>query len=389
MIWFSRICSYTFPLSFFPFVFFFSFIGGWVLFVPSFDSSHLNILRMGINSWIGHFTKDVVATTDESPLTKSQQRRAQVRTAQLQHRQRKANYVKKLETDTERYREMIATAKRDALAIHAENEAMRAQLLEHSSKLTLDQSVRLLNQIPQPPDDITMTLGYDDAMNAPCYYISSSPSRSQFGESTSTRGGGLAGSERCSAPPNPQLPDMSPHQIQQAINFILALEHICRDHSHPSHFHSSPAFPSPGDDCIKGNKSGHTLMATSLALRTAPPTVFSAAKKTRLFPGSSISLRPPAPDSPNEVSWKASGLTLQNLYGLACSLHGKYDGEVTPVQVWFELVGRYGVETVLRGIDEMKREFMGVVKCPPHYGAVLERGAFESVVGRVLGRVAA
>lgn len=358
-----------------------------------------------------------VPPDDQASLSKAQQRRAQVRKAQIQHRQRKANYVKTLETDAERYREMIATTRREALAIYAENEAMRAQLLQHSSKLSLGQNLSLKNQITSPTlprnddsgysllplEDVTMTLGYDEIMNTPCYYISSSPSSSQFESSVNSSEGGAA-PETCAAP-NPHLPEMTPQQIQQAINFILAyafyflvflfyfyytdllknsLEHVCRDHSHPSLFSSSPNFPSPDDDCITGSESGHTLMATSLALRSAPPNVFQAARKTKLFPGSSISIRPPAPDSPDAVSWQASGLTLQSLYGLACSLHGEDDAEVTPVQVWFELVARYGVDAVLGGIDQMKKEFTGVVKCP-HYGAVMEREAFESVVGRVLG----
>ncbi|KAK4464846.1 hypothetical protein QBC42DRAFT_262454 [Cladorrhinum samala] len=339
-----------------------------------------------------------VPADDQASPSKAEQRRAQVRKAQIQHRQRKANYVKTLETDAERYREMIATTRREALAIHAENEAIKAQLLQHSLKLSLDQNLFLTEQMASTPsprnddheaynmlplEDITMTLGYDDIMNAPCYYISSSPSPSQFGSSVNSLEGSAA-PETCSAAPNPHLPEMTPQQIQQAINFILALEHICRDHSHPSLFSSSSEFPSTDEDCITGRESGHTLMATSLALRSAPSNVFQAARKTKLFPGSSISIRPPAPDSSDAVSWQASGLTLQSLYGLACSLHGKDDAEVTPVQVWFELVARYGVDAVLGAIDQMKREFIGVVKCP-HYGAVLEREAFESIVGRVLG----
>ncbi|KAK4230522.1 hypothetical protein QBC38DRAFT_468962 [Podospora fimiseda] len=345
-------------------------------------------MKTNMMDWVGPLTEE---TPGEPSLTKSQQRRAQVRRAQIQHRQRKAHYVKKLETDTERYREMIANIRREASEIHAENEVIRAQLLEHSSKLPLDQSLAFLDKIPAPlthtvpensnsNDNVTMMLGYDDIMKTPCFSISSEAGETVIDERIFS-----------DSPLNPQLPDMTPHQIQQAINFILALEHICRDHSHPSHFPSSSSFPSSENHSngLTGRASGHTLMATSLALRTAPPTVFSAAKKTRLFPGSSISFRPPSPDSPDAVSWKTSGLTLQNLYGLACSLHGKDDEEITPVQVWFELVRRYGVETVLSGIDEMKREFVGVVKCPAHFGAVLERGAFESVVGRVLGCAAA
>lgn len=171
-------------------------------------------------------------------------------------------------------------------------------------------------------------------------------------------------------------------------------------------------------------------MATSLALRNAPRRIFKAASKTRLFPGSSISIRPPSsfsaapsstssnPDitttttahhhsnnynnndnnnnSPSHVggstapssplSWHTSGLTLRSLYELACSLNPADDVEVTPVQAWFELVGRFGAEAIMAEgvLESLKREFVGVVKCP-HYGASLERAAFESVVGRVLG----
>jgi len=177
-----------------------------------------------------------VPADDQASPSKAEQRRAQVRKAQIQHRQRKANYVKTLETDAERYREMIATTRREALAIHAENEAIKAQLLQHSLKLSLDQNLFLTEQMASTPsprnddheaynmlplEDITMTLGYDDIMNAPCYYISSSPSPSQFGSSVNSLEGSAA-PETCSAAPNPHLPEMTPQQIQQAINFILA-----------------------------------------------------------------------------------------------------------------------------------------------------------------------
>jgi hypothetical protein len=64
--------------------------------------------------------------------------------------------------------------------------------------------------------------------------------------------------------------------------------------------------------------------------------------------------------------------------------------ELTPVQAWFELAGRYPPEVLLREdvLGALKRELAPVVKCP-HFGAVMEREAYESVVGRVLGAVGA
>jgi hypothetical protein len=110
------------------------------------------------------------------------------------------------------------------------------------------------------------------------------------------------------------------------------------------------------------------------------------------------------------LSWKASGLTLKSLYGLACSLNpppppspslalaadnddeeddGSCDrgAEIAPVQAWFELVARFGAAELMREgvLDRLKRELVGVVKCP-HFGASIKRLAFESVVGRVMGK---
>lgn len=80
-----------------------------------------------------------------------------------------------------------------------------------------------------------------------------------------------------------------------------------------------------------------------------------------------------------------SGLTLQSLHGLASSINPA-DLDLTPVQAWFELAARYPIDVLLRRDveDRLKREFVGVVKCP-HYGAAIERGAFESICARVLG----
>lgn len=71
--------------------------------------------------------------TEADNLTPKQRRRAQVRKAQIEHRQRKENYVKHLEQDVIDLREMIATATTQAVLFKHENEAIRATLSKSPS----------------------------------------------------------------------------------------------------------------------------------------------------------------------------------------------------------------------------------------------------------------
>lgn len=75
---------------------------------------------------------------------------------------------------------------------------------------------------------------------------------------------------------------------------------------------------------------------------------------------------------------------MHSLHGLASSVNPS-DLELAPVQAWFELAARYPIEILLRKDveDGLKRAFVGVVKCP-HYGAAIERGAFESICARIV-----
>jgi len=151
---------------------------------------------------------------------------------------------------------------------------------------------------------------------------------------------------------------------------LRSLEHICRGH-----------FPTPKlDEDPSGRASGHTLMATSIALQTASNAVYNAADRS-----CPLLRRGTRSDLPrDDISWQATGLTLQSLYGLASSFTDA-DVELTPVQAWFDLASRYPLDLILRPdvLAELKRELAPVVKCP-HFGAQLERMAYESVVGRVL-----
>jgi hypothetical protein len=134
-------------------------------------------------------------------------------------------------------------------------------------------------------------------------------------------------------------------------------------------------------------------MASTFCLSDAPPTVFDTQKALRrsLFfaPLTSPGASSTAKAAPQSVSWQSRGLTLQSLYGLASSLCAG-DIEITPVQAWFEMAAQYPPELLLSGrvLAALKREFVGVVKCI-HFGAIMEREAFESVVVRVMEAEAA
>ena len=166
-----------------------------------------------------------------SSLDKAQLRRAQVRKAQIQHRQRKANYTKKLEMDIAEIRDLIASAQREAQLLKRENEAMKTKMHQlplppppppaSSSASPGDAPISLFGadevdfSYSIGLEDITMTLCFDEVINAPSFCISSSPSDSQFGSSSSQS-------------VSPALPDATPDQTQEAINFILSYVSLSR-----------------------------------------------------------------------------------------------------------------------------------------------------------------
>ncbi|KAJ0313800.1 hypothetical protein COL516b_000745 [Colletotrichum fioriniae] len=386
-------------------------------------------------------------TPAEKAKEKAKLRRQQVRKAQIQHRTRKANYIKQLELDVCKFRNMIAAAEKEVLAFRRENEGMRGalttrgfavppegpkgesvvvsevrirgsqepvvapaeteevtvapavvqqqqqqqqqqqelppvppqrQLSQQSEKQQAQYSVaappeeesqvaayqpQTLDYDPYPPVDlfadvnmgeVTVTMRKDDALGTPCFQISS-PSAA------------VAYTHQSQPPSTDQL---SAEQEIIAINLILAMEHICWNHFHPRQF------PAHGDTCKAA--SGHTMMASTLCMSSAPARVYRTIRRGE------------APTVSH--TWQAdtgagSSLSLKSLLALAKTLNPG-DIELTPVQAWFELAARYGAAALMRGnvIEALKRGFCGVVDCI-HFGAIIERDAFESVVARVMEQV--
>lgn len=95
----------------------------------------------------------------------------------------------------------------------------------------------------------------------------------------------------------------------------------------------------------------------------------------------------PAPGS----TWCVPFPALDNLYKMSESLP-KENWEITPVQAWFLLLGRYGADKLLAGgreggeraVDGLKRGLAGLVACLG-FGSVMDEVGFWEVVGGVMG----
>ncbi|RYP47258.1 hypothetical protein DL768_006642 [Monosporascus sp. mg162] len=369
---------------------------------------------------------------------KAQSRRAQVRKAQIQHRQRKANYTKQLEMDAARLRDEIARAEGERAALRGENNTIRRHLamagvpippaLQQPQPQPATTMVGLSADTPgeasspaaltsgsaptmsTSPSSIQYIVSLDmSEMNSPAYqvYRTSTPSSSDAGGSAGTS------NDPGAAATSDDIFNLTDAQTDYAINFILALEHVCWDHFHPSYFSYAQY-----DEAAEENT--HMLMASALALQSAPASVFDQMTEVRehlqanpsraVYPPSSHphsqtqsqhehqhrhhqqqQQKPPPPPVPSPISWRqrpgpaAAGLSLGSLRRLAEVLNPP-DVELAPVQAWFEIARVCGPAVVRDAalMDFLKRELAHVVRCV-HFGAAIPRHAFDDVVGRVIG----
>ncbi|KAI0482731.1 hypothetical protein GGR56DRAFT_685681 [Xylariaceae sp. FL0804] len=395
-----------------------------------------------------------------SSSSKSQARRAQVRKAQIQHRQRKANYTKQLEMDVARLRDLIERAQREGAALRTQNGAMRNRLLLAATTTTTTTTTATTTTMPMtsPPDGggggggfvgssgllppqaptttafstppapayvVSLDLASEaSCLDSPMFWVrreswpppsgtttTTSSSDSHHGVGGGVRGGGFTASADGSTS-SPllmaatattttaggatalALGSLTDEQTDQAINFILALEHTCWDHFDRSLF--------THDDYDEGApESGHALMASNLALRGAVPEdtlarIHTCSQQHHHHHQQKQHNRGGGRERPDgkepAVQWRlpagangGPGLTLESLLGLAATLN-RPDAELAPVQAWFEMVGMYGLgaaaEAARAGV--LVRELAPLVRCV-QFGAVIERSAFDSVMYRVLG----
>lgn len=175
---------------------------------------------------------------------KAKLRRTQVRRAQIQHRQRKAEYQQQLELDIAHFRELIALTEFESDQFRKDNTSIRALLASKGITVSAckagscSASPRIAREVVaggndawvddvmvmEGPgsfqdsendgelfadvnvDDIIVTLKKDESMVTPAFSIRSNESSSN------------------STSPPPSLPDLnlSPDEEQKAVNFILS-----------------------------------------------------------------------------------------------------------------------------------------------------------------------
>ncbi|KAK0099764.1 hypothetical protein ONS96_008260 [Cadophora gregata f. sp. sojae] len=430
---------------------------------------------------------------EDSDLTPKQRRRAQVRKAQIEHRQRKENHIKHLEQEVIDLREKIAQAETQSVLFKHENIAIKTTLQD--SRITIPSPAPATSspnnctdiQIPDnqfqfdfnsqsqslsnTPEKVqnqhsdfesNMLSGTDEFFNLlspnslawltnttlvrttfdpflddECLQISpagtfpmsidtgpgihssqdinniSLPSPDMF-NSEMWKPAVLQHQEREKAQMNGRVDGiagtgtMSPEEEMEmmAINFILALEHPCRTHFSPPS--AVPYDPSSA-------ATGHELMATTHLFshassfthpnphpHTHPPRTlspqlhahsYSQGLQTESIPAGNLhqTIEAPIPGS----TWRVPPLDLKGLYEMSESMP-KENWEITPVQAWFLLVGRYGWERLVgKGrngsgsesespIDEVKRGLAELVSCLG-FGSVMDEVEFWGVVGEVLG----
>ncbi|KAF7897968.1 uncharacterized protein EAF01_008934 [Botrytis porri] len=366
----------------------------------------------------------------KSGTSQKQHRRAQVRRAQIEHRQRKQNYVKHLEEDAIRLRGMIATTKDESSALVKENKAIESTLLASGIKnlsslksqdpgspankpinMPLQQGYDSLRGLTTPDSTqgtkpTIRTVDYESENSRLSCYISdvltqdSDPLTNYFSDnhdvpypSTSSSSHinirfdeflnasclHLSASSDSSAKKHGAI-DLSkplpplPGQVSIPANVVwkpspdmsLIAINFILALEHPCRTHFHHFPETPLPFDPAGDPSGHELMASTHIFAQAPPKAFSG--------------------STSDISWSSSSVSLAQLYAMSQSLPVS-DFEITPVQAWFMIAEKYhnDIEKVVgpRNMNSLKRGLGGLSRCY-QFGAVMDVGSFWEVVDDVM-----
>ncbi|TGO07649.1 hypothetical protein BTUL_0257g00100 [Botrytis tulipae] len=366
----------------------------------------------------------------KSGTAQKQHRRAQVRRAQIEHRQRKENYVKHLEEDVIRLRGMIATTEDESSALMKENRAIESMLaasgIKNQSNLKArfgkipgDQAIDLLPpQEYEPLRDLTTsnvtqgmrptirTVDYESENDRLSSYISgiltqdSEPLTSYFSDyhnvpySSTSSGSHISiqfdeflnasclyiseSSESYTKdhgaidlskplPPLPGQVSLPTNAVQKSSPDIsLVAINFILALEHPCRTHFHHIPDTPPPFDPAGDPSGHELMASTHIFAQAPLEAFH--------------------ESASEVSWLSSSVSLTQLYAMSQSLPVS-DFEITPVQAWFMIAEKYhnDIEKVVgtTRMNNLKRGLGSLSRCY-QFGAVMDVDSFWEVVDNVM-----
>lgn len=172
------------------------------------------------------------------------------------HRNRKAEYISSLEAELARLRHADAEVNSEKDALEQQNQAMRDLLASQSINAQLD-SISLSSQAPSVGSFGGMVnMHFDEQAASDRWFVEYLDSESMQWTSSDT-----SGSEGLDASPQTPINGDS----WAALDFILALEHPCRDHVHHPMINPEAWLPEPGSG------HGHAMTTTAAVFAGALP----------------------------------------------------------------------------------------------------------------------
>ncbi|EJP63983.1 AP-1-like transcription factor [Beauveria bassiana] len=292
------------------------------------------------------------------------------RQAQRTHRERKELYIKALEDEVLRLKEIYSSVSRDREKLADENRLLRDTLVRNGINMPNPSNGRDDNN-NDPSAGSTGFGGGSQGPFSPQQAASqgSAPSAgSNFSRQLHYRG------NQFSTSPQEHVPATKLDVEQAGIDFVLALEKPCMAHLP---FLMDRASGEEGDPC------GHALMAS------CPPVPFKDIPQSSPFVGTD-GTPIKKEEIPSQGTWQVSKADLSTLLDLSKRLD--LDGEITPVMAWGMIMSHphfaaLSAADVQRIAEELGRK----VRCYG-FGAVMEdfelRDAFESVCSNRLEQMA-
>ncbi|KAK4117157.1 BZIP-type transcription factor [Canariomyces notabilis] len=302
------------------------------------------------------------------------------RQAQRTHRERKELYIKALEDEVLRLKEVFSNICQDKERLVEENRQLRALLSQNGM------ATGVVTGASSVVDETTSnpSIGYTSSASMSGGYVPASSNTSLFtppplsANAMSQRGGGISPSSATSAHSHhhnqPRQPGRNPNldYDQAGIDFVLTLEKPCMNHM--------PWLIERGVE-TGHEPCGHALMAS------CPPEPFSDLSADVPFGYSNIRAsnnKPSTLDVATGVAqrtWELNKTDLATLLDLSKRLD--LDGEITPVMAWGMVLAHPRLSE-LREEDfvRLTEELSSKVRCYG-FGAVMEefevRDALESI----------
>ncbi|KAI5370943.1 Putative basic-leucine zipper domain-containing protein [Septoria linicola] len=289
------------------------------------------------------------------------------RQAQRTHRERKEMYIKALEQEVLRLKELFAETTRQRDEVHNENQRLKELLLQHGISYDFGST---------PIKFQRETSGYGPSS-------SGSISGSYRGTSEST-GFSPPAMHSQMAPPQ-ALPAMQTGQVRNmaqlpgnrldydtiGIDFVLTLERPCMDHMQyllvRSHNPDGQEMHHPmenADDSQHEHMSGHALMGSGA------PWTHIKEKPTEKYP--------------HQMPSDLSNDSLSKLLDLSARLPIDREGEITPIMAWTMIYTNDRIkELAKRDFERLKTSLATKVRCYG-FGAVLEEFEVRDALGSVL-----